>query len=101
MGAPVLRSGTCVPNFGFAVTKIFAEESNELRNDFAKDGHFRRDMLIWQRLRLGCETVSQRSANFAEVAKSRRPLFLLCFHSVFGSISLRLLLFNFFAFSLT
>ena len=67
---------------GFAAAKIFAEESNELRNDFAKDGRFRRDMLISQRLRLSCEMVSQRSANFAEAAKSRRPLFLLCFHSV-------------------
>ena len=83
---------------GFAVAKIFAEETNELRNDFAKDSRFRRDMLISQRLRLSCEMVSQRSANFAEVAKSRRPLFLLCFHSVFGPISLRFLPFNFFAF---
>ena len=67
---------------GFAAVKIFVEESNELRNDFAKDGCFRRDMMISQRLRLSCEMVSQRSANFAEAAKSRRPLFLLCFHSV-------------------
>ena len=74
---------------GFAATKIFAEESNELRNDFAKDGRFRRDMLISQRLRLSCEMVSQQSANFAEAAKSHKPLFLLCFHSVFGPISLR------------
>ena len=97
MGAPVLRSGTCVPNFGFAVTKIFAEESNELRNDFAKDGHFRRDMLISQRLLLSCEMVSQRSANFAKAAKSRRgceisqtpvfTLFSLCFWFDFSPTS--------------
>ena len=37
----------------------FAEESIELRNDFAKDGRFRRETLILQRLLLGCETVSQ------------------------------------------
>ena len=86
---------------GFAATKIFAEESNELRNDFAKDGRFRRDMLISQQLRLSCEMVSQRSANFAEAAKSHRPLFLLYFYSVFGPISLRFLPFNFFAFYLT
>ena len=44
---------------GFAAAKIFAEESNELRNDFAKDDRFRKDMLISQQLRLGCETISQ------------------------------------------
>ena len=44
---------------GFPAVKIFVEESNELRNDFAKDGRFRRDMLISQQLRLGCETISQ------------------------------------------
>ena len=74
---------------GFAASKIFVEETMELRNDFAKDGRFRRDTSIPQRLLLGCEMASQRGANFAEVAKSRRPLFLLCFHSVFAPISLR------------
>ena len=73
----------------FAASKIFAEETMELRNDFAKDGRFHRDTSIPQRLLLGCETTSQRSANFVEAAKSRRPLFLLCFHSVFAPISLR------------
>ena len=96
MGVTVLRNGTRVPKLvsqlqnggscdakwhscaklGFAVAKIFTEESIELQNDFAKDDRFRRDMLIPQRLLLGCETVSQQSANFAEAAKSRRPLFL-------------------------
>ena len=79
---------------GFAAAKIFAEETIKLRNDFAKDGRFRRDTLIPQRLILGCEMVSQRSANFAKVAKSRRPLFLPCFCS-------ERLSFNFFAFSPT
>ena len=60
----------------------------ELRNDFAKDGRFRRETSIPQRLLLGCEMALQRSANFAKVAKSRRPLFLLCLHYVFGPISL-------------
>nr|CAN63781.1 hypothetical protein VITISV_033783 [Vitis vinifera] len=55
---------------GFAAAKIFAEETIKLRNDFAKDGRFCRDTLIPQRLLLGCETGSQRSANFAKVAKS-------------------------------
>ena len=71
---------------GFAASKIFAEATMELRNDFAKDGRFRRETSIPQRLLLGCEMALQRSANFAEAAKSRRPLFLLYFHSVFGSI---------------
>ena len=82
---------------GFAAAKIFAEESNALRNDFAKDGRFRKDMLILQRLRLSCEMVSQRSANFAEdflrlrsLAKpcfcSVYTLFLLCFRADFAPI---------------
>ena len=69
---------------GFATAKIFTEESIELRNDFAKDDRFHRDTLIPQWLLLGCETVSQQSANFAEPTKSRRPLFLPCFCSVFA-----------------
>ena len=99
--------GSCVAKWhscaklGFAASKIFAEEKMELRNDFAKDGRFRRETSIPQRLLLGCEMASQRSANFAEVAKSCRPLFLLCLHSVFGPISLRFLPLNFFAFSST
>ena len=80
---------------GFAASKIFAEEKMELRNDFETDGHFRRDMLISQQLRLGCEKVSQQGADFAEAAKSRRALFLLCFYSVFAPISLRLTSFQF------
>ena len=83
---------------GFAAAKIFAKESNELRNDFTKDGRFRRDMLISQWLCLGCEMVSQRSANFAEDFLRLRSLaelcfcsvytlFLLCFHSDFSPIS--------------
>ena len=68
---------------GFAASKIFADEKMELRNDFATDGHFCKDMLISQQLRLGWETVSQQSADFTEAAKSRRALFLLCFYSVF------------------
>ena len=79
---------------GFVAVKIFAKESIELRNDFAKDGRFRRDTLIPQRLLLGCEMISQRSANFAEAAKFCRPLFLPCFCS-------ERLPFNFFAFSPT
>ena len=99
--------GSCVAKWhscaklGFAASKIFVVEKMELRNDFAKDGRFRRETSIPQRLLLGCEMASQRSANFAEVAESRGPLFLLCLHSVFGPISLRFLPFNFFAFYLT
>nr|CAN79488.1 hypothetical protein VITISV_040447 [Vitis vinifera] len=74
--------GSCSAKWHSCAKLGFAERSNELRNDFAKDGWFRRDMMISQRLRLSCEMISQRSANFAEAAKSRRPLFLLCFHSV-------------------
>ena len=37
-----------------------------------------------QRGAWGCELVLQQSANFAEAAKSRRPLFLLCFGSDFA-----------------
>ena len=88
--------------------KIFAEESIELQNDFAKDGRFCRDTLISQRLLLGCEMVSQRSASFAEDSLRLRSLaepyscpvlalFLLCFRSDFApidfpSISLHFLL---------
>ena len=89
MRAPVLRSGTRVPK-SVSQQRKFSQESIELRNDFAKDGRFRRDTLIPQRLLLGCETVSRGSANFAEAAKSRRPLFLPCFCS-------ERLPFNFFA----
>ena len=86
---------------GFAAAKIFAEESNELRNDFAKDSRFRRDTLISQRLRLGCETVSQRSANFAKDFLRLRSLVEPCFCSVYTLFLLRFLPFNFFAFSST
>ena len=68
---------------GFAAAKIFTEESNELRNDFAKDGRFRRDMLISQWLRLSCEMVSQRSVNFAEDFLRLRSLAEPCFCSVY------------------
>ena len=82
---------------GFAAAKIFAEETNELRNDFAKDGRFRRDMLISQRLRLSCKMILQQSANFAEDFLRLRSLtepcfcsvytlFLLCFWSDFAPI---------------
>ena len=81
----------------FAAPRSRCKNATSLRNYFAKDGRFRRDTLIPQRLLLGCETVSQRSANFAEAAKSRRPLFLPCFCSIFApkdflSISLHFLL---------
>ena len=68
---------------GFAAAKIFAKESIELRNDIAKDGCFRRDTLITQRLLLGCETISQRSANFAENSLRLRYLADPCFCPVF------------------
>ena len=48
--------GSCVAKWhscaklGFAASKIFAEEKIELRNDFAKDGSFRRETSIPQRL---------------------------------------------------
>ncbi|RVW89432.1 hypothetical protein CK203_046836 [Vitis vinifera] len=42
MGVPVLRSGTRVPNLASQLRK-FSQRSNELRNDFAKDGRFRRE----------------------------------------------------------
>ena len=74
---------------GFAASKIFPEETMELRNGFAKDGRFRRDTSIPQRLLLGCETTSQGSVNFAEATKSRRPLLLLCFYSVFALFLVR------------
>ena len=80
----------------FAVAKIFTEESIELRNDFAKDGRFRRDTLIPQRLLLGCETVSQQSANFAEDSLRLRNLADPCFCPFFRFERLP---FNFFAFS--
>ena len=99
-GSCVAKWHTCA-KLGFAASKIFAEEKMELRNDFAKDGRFRRETSIPQRLLLGCKMASQRSANFTEVAKSRKPLFLLCLHSIFGPISLRFLPLNFFAFSST
>ena len=69
---------------GFVATKIFAKESIELRNDIAKDGCFRRDTLITQRLLLGCETVLQRSANFAEDSFRLRNLVDPCFCPVFA-----------------
>ena len=68
---------------GFPAAKIFVEKSNELRNDFAKDGRFRRDMLISQRLRLSCEMVSQWSANFAEDFLRLGSLAEPCFCSVY------------------
>ena len=52
MGAPVLRSGTRVPK------------------------------VVSQRGTWGYELISQQSADFVEATKSRRPLFLLCFRSV-------------------
>ena len=55
MGAPVLRSGTRVPKVVSQLRKFS------------------------QRGQLGCELVSQQNFNFAEAAKSRRPLFFPCF----------------------
>ena len=97
MGAPVLRSGNRVPNLVSQLRKFLQMIQLSCEIGFAKDDRFRRDTLIPQRILLGCETVSQRSANFAEAAKSRRPLFLPCFCSVFApkdflSISLHFLL---------
>ena len=94
-GSYVVKWHSCA-KVGFTVAKIFIE-SIELRNDFAKDSRFRRDTLIPQRLLLGCETVSQRSANFAEVSLRLRNLADPCFCPVFApkdflSISLHFLL---------
>ena len=91
------NEGSCAAKWHSCAKLGFAEESIELRNDFAKDGRFCRDTLIPQWLLLGCETVSQQSANFAEPTKSRRPLFLPYFCSIFApkdflSISLQFLL---------
>ena len=80
---------------GFAAAKIFAKESIELRNDIAKDGCFRRDTLITQRLLLGCETISQRSANFAENSLRLRNLADPCFCPVFAPFLLRKTSFQF------
>ena len=80
MGAPVLRSGTCVLKLVSQLRKFS------------------------QRGACGCELVSQQSADFAEAAKSRRPLvfalFLLCFCYVFAPFDSERLPFNFFAFPL-
>ena len=83
---------------GFAAAKIFTEESIKLQNDFTKDSRFHRDTLIPQRLLLGCEIASQRSANFTEDFLRLRSLaepcfcfvhtlFLLCCWSDFALIS--------------
>ena len=105
MGAPVLRSGTRVPKSVSQLRKFSQRNQLSCEIGFAKDDRFRRDTLIPQRLLLGCETVSQRSANFAEAVKSRKPLFLPCFCPVFALFLLRFcsesLPFNFFAFSPT
>ena len=61
----------------------------ELRNDFEMDGHFRRDMLISQQPRLGCEKVSQQGADFAEAFFSLRNFTELCFSLVFALFWLR------------
>nr|CAN64158.1 hypothetical protein VITISV_015782 [Vitis vinifera] len=71
-GAPVLRSGTRVPKLVLHLQKFS------------------------QRGQLGCELVSQQSIDFAEAAKSRRPLFFPCFLPVFAPILLRKTSFNFF-----
>ena len=80
MGVPVLRSGTRVPKVVSQLRKFS------------------------QRGQLGCELVSQQNFDFAEAAKSRRPLFFPCFSPVFGPfdsdfapILLRFFSFNFFA----
>ena len=73
MGAPMLRSGTRVLNLVSQLRKFS------------------------QRRAWGCELVSQQSADFAEAAKSRRPLFLLCFCFVFAPILLWKTSFNFFS----
>ena len=83
MGAPVLRNGTRVPKVVSQLRKFS------------------------QRGQLGCELVSQQNFDFAEAAKSRRPLFFPCFSPVFAPfdsnfapILLRFFFFNFFAISL-
>ena len=57
-GTFVAKSGIFTPyaakwhscaKLAFAASKIFAEEKIELRNDFAKDGRFRRETSIPQR----------------------------------------------------
>ena len=45
------------------------------KNGFAAKWLFRSEVAIPQRTCWGCEMVSQQSADFAEAAKSRRPLF--------------------------
>ena len=54
-----------------------------------------------QRLLQCCEMVWQQNADFAEAAKSRRPLFFSCFSlrltPIFAPILLRFFSFNFFA----
>ena len=99
------NGGSCAAKWHSCAKLGFAEESIELRNDFAKDDHFRKDTLIPQRLLLGCETISQRSANFVEDSLRLRILTDPCFCLVFAlflhfSRSERLP-FNFFAFSPT
>ena len=81
--------GSCVAKWHSCAKLGFAERSNELRNDFAKDGWFRRDMMISQRLRLSCEMVSQRSANFVEDFLRLRSLVEPCLHSVFALFLVR------------
>ena len=56
-GSCVAKWHTCA-KLGFATSKIFAEEKIKLRNDFVKDGRFRRETSIPQRLLLGCEMAS-------------------------------------------
>ena len=111
MGVSVLRNGTRVPKLvsqlrntlrnGALAAKLgiftlysFAAVS-QLRNGFAKDGRFRRDTLIPQRLLLGCETVSQQSANFAEDSLRLQNLADPCFCPVFALFSLRKTFFQF------
>ena len=65
MGAPVLRSGTHVPNLVSQLQK-FSQKSQ-----------------------LSCEMVSQRSASFVEDSLRLRSLTKPCFYPVFAPISLR------------
>ena len=53
-----LRNGTCVPETGFAVAKIFAEGGLGLQNGFTEGALFCSKTSISQRGVLGCEMVS-------------------------------------------
>ena len=96
----VLQNGTRVPKVGFAAAKYPAKWSFgcEFGNCHALE--LRSCEMGAPVLRSGTrvpKVVSQQSADFAEAAKSRKPLFLPCFCSVFAPISLQKTSFNFFS----